>query len=359
MANQRSKIKDQRHKSKIKKFIFFIFIFEILFFIFSVPMASAQGTSLRLSPSVLKVKLEAPTELNAPVSIENLTDQAVDLKTEFRLFKASAENNGQIEYLPTKDNKSNIFQHIALMDGDINLNTLTLGPRQKKNLTLRINIEDDEATQDYYFSVIYTRIQDTAEPATAASEQHSISRVNAGIAMNVLLSIQNQNSNIATASIDEFSSPKYIEKGPLDFILKLRNNGSNYISAKGEIEITNMFGQLIGRVDLPATTVLANSSRYLATQDQRITDNSSRITPPDQSSIISNKLLVPKALWQENFLLGFYKAIVKIETSPDDPVLTKTIHFIALPFRLITTFILTIIVFLIIRRRVKRKMSTR
>ncbi len=316
-----------------------------------LPKADAQGTSLRLSPSVIRVRLEPPTELNAPVIIENTTDQAIDLKTEFRLFKASGDATGQVEYLPSKDNRSEIFRNVALLDGENNLSTLTLGPRQKKDLILRININPDELARDYYFSVIFTRIQDTSETASESTEQHSISRINAGIAMNVVLSIQNQDETKTQASIEEFSSPKYIEEGPLPFTLKLRNNGSNYISPKGKIEITNMFGQLIGRVDLPTTTVLTNSSRYLT--------NSAAASTPSQPSANSHQPITQKAFWDESFLLGFYKATVKIETSPDDPVLTKTIHFTALPSKLIVSILTFAVIFLIIRRRVKRKMSTR
>lgn len=335
-----------------KNTLFLLLIPYTIYLILNTGVVSAQGTSLRLSPSVIRVRLEPPTDLNAPVIIENLADEAIDLKTEFRLFKASGDGSGHIEHLPLRHNNSSIFRGVALMDGENNLSTLTLGPRQKKDLKLKINIEENQPSADYYFSVIFTRIQDTSESASDTKEQHSISRVNAGIAMNVLLSIQDQNSNTSTAGIDEFSSPEYIDKGPIPFILKLKNSGSNYISPKGKIEITNMFGQLIARVDIPATTVLANSSRYLANSD--ITS-----TPLSQLAVSGQQSVVPKVLWNEEFLLGFYTATVKIETSPDDPVLTRTIHFAALPFRLILSILTFAVIFLLIRKRVKRKMSTR
>ncbi|HVF69292.1 MAG TPA: hypothetical protein VNA13_01870 [Xanthomonadales bacterium] len=352
MKDQRLKIKDANQRLKIFfksiYFLFLICIFAFSFLIFDLPKASAQGVSLRLSPSVLRIKAEAPAEINVPLSIENLEEQSVELKTEFRLFKANDKEDGQVEYLLPKDNNSPIFSKIALLDGENNLSRLNLGPGQKKELKLRILVGEGESTGDYYFSVIFTRVQDSFQPASDKEEQHSISKINAGIGMNVLLSIQepkqkDSEAKEPTAIIEEFSAPGFVETGPVPFTLNLHNKGSHFITPKGIIEITNMFGQLVGKVGIPPTNILAGSSRYIS---------QTPLTPKPYP-------LSPEVFWNENFLLGFYTAKLHIETSPDDPVLSRTIHFAALPLKQILITILAIAIFLLIRKRVKAKMSSR
>lgn len=318
----------------------------------------AQGVNLKLSPSVLQIQVVAPTTINAPISIENFGDQSVDLKNEFRLFRTSDKDNGQIEHFSLKENNSVIFSKVSLLDGGNNLSKITLGPKQKKDLNLRILINEDEAPGDHYFSIIFTSVQDSFQPVASSNEQQSISKINLGIAMNVILSIQEpvekDSEPKITASIEEFSTSKFIERGPVPFTIGIKNNGNHFIRPKGTIEITNMFGQLIGKIDVPSTNILAQSRRYLESTNTQ--EKTSDISSGSKNDSVD---LIPKILWKEDFLLGFYTAKLKIEASPGSPTLSQTIHFTALPFRLIITIIATIIMFLIIRKRVKKKMSQR
>lgn len=310
--------------------------------------AHAQASSLRISPSSLQIKALAPTEITAPITLENPGDDPIDLKIEFKEFRPSDKANGEVEFLG--HNSSTIFSKIQLTEAGISTNQLSLGPKQKKDLTLRITLTPEEKTRDHYFSVVFVSNQPQSQLTESEAGQHSVTRINAGIAMNVLLSVTSstpdenppQSGNV---TIEEFTAPGFVEKGPVSFNVKLQNKTSNYINPKSTIYIKNMFGQLIGKIDLPITNILSNSSRYIRNSSQSITGN--------------RQLDEPQVQWDENFLLGFYTAELRVEVEPDAPPLTKTIRFTALPFRLVVGLTVAIVLFLMIRKRVKQKMSGR
>lgn len=324
----------------------------ILVLLFALPIgkANAQVASLRVSPSSLQIKAVTPTEITAPIIVENKSDYPVDLKIEFRQFQASDRADGQIEYLG--HNSSPIFSKIQLTDPEKSINQLTLGPKQKKDLFIRISLNSEEKAMDHYFSIVFISTQAESQPVDASSGQHSVTKINSGVAMNILLSIlpksaeQTTNTIPQNVSIEEFSAPSFIEKGPISFNVKLQNKASNYVTPKGTIYVKNMFGQLIGKIDLQQSNILANSSRYLSTQNQPSTSSLSEVEGHNRT-----------ALWPESFLLGFYEATLRIDTAPGTVPMTKTIHFTALPSKLIIGLVVALVLILIIRKRIKQKMS--
>lgn len=341
MRNQRSKVTLQRAKVKTKHFIYFICVFEILLFIFGLPTASAEGVSLRVAPSLLQIRVNPPSVINAPLTIENLSDKSVILKASFRPFKASSKANGEIEYIGESGLNADIFQNITLTERSRAVSEFSLGPKQKKEFQLSINLPATVTTKDHYFSVIFTNSNVAKENSTDPNTQHSYININTAIAMNVLLSVGAQNE--PAAFIEEFTSQEFVENGPMPFTVKLKNNTSKYIRPKGDITIRNMFGQTIGRVEIPTTTILANSSRYLES-------NPSQPTPHK---------LQPVVFWDEGFLLGFYEAKLAIELTPGGPTIERNIKFTAFPFKLIVSVLTFVVIFWMIRKRVKTRMSER
>ena len=329
--------------------------------------ASAEAISLRLSPTLIQIKAVTPSEISSPLTIENISEASVTLNVQLKLFKGGPNQNGQLEYLDDKENQSDFFNKIHILDnpsvhsassgqagsGQVGteIKELTLGPKQKKDLLINISIPENEKPTDHYFSIVFiTKSSLKQVPNSQVSGgQSSFSAVNGGISSNILLSIVPKNmaasvSEQPTAIIEEFSAPVNVQSGPLPFNVKIKNTGSHFISPKGTITITNMFGQRIGKVEIPAQNILANSSRYLVANQVS-----------SQQSAVSSKT----AVWPEKFLIGPYTAELNLEVSPTGPVLKSTTPFTALPFQQIAIILLAIVVFLVIKKRVKTKMSDR
>ncbi len=275
--------------------------------------------SLSLDPSIVKINAVPPTTATASLNIRNKGNKQISLQAQVKPFKARGEN-GELEYQDPKD--FSMLSNIQILSNGTPAENITLGPDQEKKLTISINIPKNTNISDYYFSIIFIS-QDISNPALNISSNMSLNRL--GIAANVLLSIGQE---IPNAVLEEFSSDYFFEKGPVEFAVRIKNKGNHLIRPKGEIIIKNMFGQNIGKIDISSVNILSNSIR-----------------------------LIPDTSWRENFLLGFYTATANISLSDNGSLFTKSISFFAFPFQGILLIVITIIMIIIIRNRLRIYMN--
>src|SRR5438445_12293708 len=102
--------------------------------------------------------------------------------------------------------------------------------------------------------------------------------------MNVLLSVGAKDQSLEQTkqpkgSLEEFSAPLSMESGPLPFTIRVKNTGMHFMSVKGVILVKNMFGQTVGRIDIPPTNILANSDRFLANSEEKTTSSPKVLWP--------------------------------------------------------------------------------
>lgn len=338
------------------KIISLILLLHLYSFAFPLSSARAEELSLSVSHSLLQIQAASPSDTKSPITLENQGDNPVNIQVLFKPFRASGKENGEIEYLSDNeipDIYKKIFNRIHLTDNGIVTSNFELGPRQKKNLELQFTIPKNEASSDYYFSVIFlarrsgneggpSRQISTPKDEVSPSlndenpQGQNLSIINAGVATNVLLSIGDKNQ--PQAAIEEFTTPAFLKSGPVDFTVRIKNIGTHIITPKAIIFIKNMFGQTVGRVDIEPDNILADSIRAL-------TDT--------QTASSSSNFSSQKAIWPEKFLLGPYTATLNIAISDKGPVYNQSIIFLALPIQLIIGIILGIILTIAIFFRVR------
>jgi len=308
---------------------------------------SASGFALSTSPPLLQIEALPPSDVRAPFTIRNDSDSPVDLKVLLLPFRASEQENGQIEYI--RESTPTIFEKIQVIDEDTAVDQVSLGPKQEKKLMLRAVVGNKEQSADYYFSIIFLTIPKNGADKSKADEKNNVSNAQAGIATNVILSVGAREN--AKGLIDDFTAPWYVESGPVPFNIRIKNTDTHYISPKGSIYITNMFGQTIGKVELPPTHVLVGTTRSL--MDIQQAAKKSAIAQSPQS-----KKDTPKALWPEKFLVGFYTAKLTIDMSDKGPSYSKSLIFFAFPIKLLLGIAISIITIIIVYLRVKRRLQT-
>jgi hypothetical protein len=110
-----------------------------------------------------------------------------------------------------------------------------------------------------------------------------------------------------------------------------------------------MFGQTIGRVTIPSTTILAGTGRTFT--------NNSFVDPTIYGSSNTTSQNSPILIWPEQFLLGMYTATLSLTLSPNGPMYARTIHFFAFPLNYLLSLCILIVIILLIYLRVKKKMS--
>lgn len=316
-----------------------------LYFILHTGSVHAESLDLAISPPIIQITTDSPVDLKTPFTIENLSNEPVIAHIYLQPFKASEAENGSIEFLKTGEqfgDDPKILDKIRILEKNQEVDTVEIAPKQDKTLVLQIRLPKNEPASDYYFSVILLKSIENQ------NVQSSHTQSTGGIGMNVLLTISGKIK--ATGTIEEFSAPWILERGPVPFTVRVKNQGSHVMAPTGSILITNMYGQQVGKVNLQPVNVLSESIRSLPDSNQ---------SEDKQNSIVQNTTLMetPHAIWPEQFLLGPYTARLTVKLSDNEPILIKDTHFIGLPVQAVLAFIILIIVLLIVRERVKKHLK--
>ena len=303
--------------------------------------AYAKGLSLKIQPATLQIRATPPADIHAPFTIENPGDDPVDLTIVFKRFRDKGDMSGQVVYTSSQlssDNDS-FFQTVQIVDKNVGIHKITLGPKQKKTLDLEIVALNNDDTQDHYFSIVFlTQPEDGTGTTT---DESSFSSVQAGIAIPVLVSF-NQSAEKNTF-INTFSAPLFLQKGPVPFDIQVQNNGSHFTTVQGALLITNMFGQTIGKVEVHPTNILSGSTRSL---------NANQASNWSTEGDVTNKVI-----WPEKLLFGFYTARLTLAILPDQTLYTRSIHFVAFPVMGIVVVFLAVVLSVFVLIRIKKKMS--
>ncbi len=295
-----------------------IFLFTILYFIFAIRDANAQALSVSIDPPIIQIDAKAPAIIDSGLTIQNESDQSITYTIFLMPFNASGLKSGEVEFDKSLLPKyQSLFMAVQISEGDRVLSEVKLAPRQKKELNLRISLAKGEVPKDYYFSVLFISEE------SKNSQNQSFTGARPGIGTNVLLSVGPKGKT--QGYIGEFSAPKFVTKGPVEFELNIVNESKHFVTIKGNILIKNIFGQTVGKADLLPVNILAESER---------------ISTP---------------VWNEKFLLGIYTADLTVALSEDGPLLKKSLIFLAFPLELVFGILIALALVIGIVRRVRRK----
>ncbi len=301
-----------------------ILLFAICYPLFA-SSAHAQSVDLGIYPPVFQIQATAPSDVKIPFSIQNFTNFSIPLTITLKPFTASQAEDGSITFLNVPNYPDPYLpQRIQVLDAQNSVGDLILSPQQKKDLTLALQIPQNEPKGDYYLSLVFSSAANNAG-------DNSSSQATIGLASNILLSIGPVGKT--SGQIETFSAPLISTKGPIPFTLRVKNTSDHYITPKGNIAIKNMFGQTIGRVNLLPVNILSNTVRRI----------------PD--SLQTNPTL---AIWPEKFLVGPYTATLTLALSDSGPLFTRQITFFAFPLEYLAALILIILLIIFIAIRVNK-----
>jgi len=324
------------HKNRLK--IAFVFVSGLSTPLLVSSGVEAQGVSVSLYPPVIKIDTSPPSSPLVPITLQN--NNSEDIVLDISLIPFSTNNStGEIQLVPDLINHG-FYPYYReriqfLVDGK-KTDKIQLKALEKREIQLNINLSNGDPPGDYYYSISFIN-QGTSPQGT------SVSQLPAGIASNLLLSVGPKGT--ATGGIAEFTTDTFVAKGPVDFTLKLHNASKHLVEPIGYIRITNIFNQNVGTVNILPQYVLAGKDRYL-TDEKRIVDISSSKTQYTS---------IPKIVWNESFLLGWYKAEASIKLDDTSSALHSTTYFISFPLYLFFPLVLVLFICISIYLKVKKK----
>jgi len=314
----------------------------------------AQGTNLTVSPSLIRIEAKPPADIWTPFTIKNNGAQPISLKIGYKAFDPQASSNGNVVFLPdgqtTTGEDKKIFEKMQIVDDqNISHDSIDIGPQQQLRFRLRITLPPNEPTSDYYFSLIFLEKPgpiDQSALKTNNKDHNSFSTLQAGIGFNVLMAVGEKKT--PEGMITNFHVPWFLNSGPVPFSLSVYDTGEHFINPQGEILIKNIFGQTIGKVEVPSTIVLAGTQRDFTSDDMVSSANKSMNKAQNNGSFL---------VWPEKFLLGAYTATLTLKLSSQGPIYVRTIHFISFPVIFFLESLAIILLITAIYLRVKKKLA--
>ncbi|HSA84394.1 MAG TPA: hypothetical protein VLF20_05945 [Patescibacteria group bacterium] len=310
------------------KYLIVLCFLSILYTLYLIPhTAYAEGVNLQIQPATLQIRAITPADVKAPFTIENAGANPVTLRIVLSRFRDNGDGLGKPVYTNafTQADTDEFLNNIQILDEETAVDTLVLGPQQSKQLTLAIPLLKESKKQDHYFSVVFLS-ENEDQPASPEGNNTAMSTIKTAIALPVLLSINQDNQK--TGFLKTFSAPVFLQEGPVPFTVEAQNVGDHFITARGVILIRNMFGQTVGRIEIPKTNILAGSSR-----------------------------ISPKVIWDEPFLFGIYHATLSLSFFPEQSLYTYSISFVAFPLVALVGFVVVLLLLLFLILRVRKRMA--
>jgi hypothetical protein len=208
---------------------------------------SANATIV--SPPVIELEAGRGDQLANTIKIKNDGDQAESYTLSVEAFQAAGEE-GQPTFV---SDASGATSWVSFA-----FDTLTLQPGQSSTIPFTVQIPESAPAGGHYVAVF-------AETAAGETQSTGVG-ISARLGSLVLINVEG--NTIESARIAEFSSDKdTYSMLPVDFNVRVENNGNTHVKPFGEIVVRGFFGNEATRLQVNADggNVLPNSVRRFTT----------------------------------------------------------------------------------------------
>lgn len=280
------------------------------------------GQALEIAPPVITLTANPGQAIKTTIYLRNIASGKLIVTGQANDFVAAGEDGTPKLLL---DNQNSPY---SLKDWVGPLPTLQMVPKEIKTMAVSINVPSNASPGGHYGVIRFT-----ATPADLHTTGVSLS---ASLGALILLTVNGQVHE--QLSVQQFSvshggkQGTLFESGPLSFVERLKNTGNVHVAPVGQVTITNMFGKKVAavNVNLPPHNILPQSIRKF---DQ----------PLDNTVLGSKKLF------------GRYTAKMSVTYGNSKKVLTASLAFWVIPYKLIAVLAVVLVAgFFILRVFIRR-----
>ncbi len=304
-----------------------------------VPFASAaeptagpgtvnSGQALEIGPPVINLSADPGETVKAQISLRDIAKTNLVVTNEINDFVADGESGVPKILLDTDETSP-----YSMKSWITPVPKFTLIPKQVKQLAITVTVPKDASPGGYY-----SLIRFTGTPPDIDGTGVSLS---ASLGALVLMTVKGEAREML--SIEEFSvtrngnSSSIFESMPNGVLERLRNTGNIHEQPVGQIDIKDMFGNLVGTVIVnnpSPRSILPNSTRKL---EQQIDEK-----------VVGNK-----------FFFGQYTANLSLTYGVNNQVLNASATFWVIPYTLLAIIIVSLVVLFFVLRFVIKKYNER
>lgn len=285
---------------------------------------TGSGQALEIAPPVVTLSADPGKTLQVPINLRDISSGNLIVSNEINDFVAAGED-GTPKILMNDDNIDNPY---SLRGWISPIASINLAPHQIKTITVTIKVPKN-ATPGGHYGVI----RFTANP-----EELHTTGVSLSASLGSLILINVSGKTTEQLSLIDFTASKggksssVFEATPITFTERIKNSGNVYEAPTGQIVITDMYGKQIGAVNinLQARNILPQSTR--------------KFDGALDESVLGNK-----------HLFGHYTAKLHMTYGSEKKSLDSSISFWVVPYKLITTTVVALVVgFFFLRSTIRR-----
>jgi hypothetical protein len=290
----------------------------------TAPPSANAGQALEIAPPVIELKVNPGQTVTTQISLRGVSKDKLIVTGQINDFIAAGEDGTPKILLDANDEPD----PYSLKPWVQPLQPLTLEPRQVKTLPVTIKVPATAAPGGYYGVVRFTatapELKDTGVSLSASLGSLMLVRVNGDAKESLNIEEFSSNQNEKTGWL--------FESTPINFVERIKNTGNIHEQPAGQVTITDMFGKKVAtvNVNLPPHNILPQSIR--------------KFEQPLDKAVIGD-------MW----MFGKYQAELKMTYGDNKQVVTSTLTFWVIPYKLIGIIIVVLIGgFFILRFMIRR-----
>lgn len=279
----------------------------------AMPMVSYAATGLTIQPIKIVETLHAGESTSGNILLTNASDGPVDVEISKQDFVPVSGAEG-IQFVGRTAGITSVIDWIKV-DGKI---TTTFEKGQSREISYTITAPPN-AEPGSHFGVILFK-------ATPKSEGGASLKIGTQVGVLVLVAIPG--NHLQKGRILNFSTEKFLQSGPVLFSINFENTGTVHFEPRGNIAISNMFGQKIADVPIEGQVVLPTNVKTLTEQ------------------------------WNvSGILLGRYTAVATIVDGDGNTLTSESVNFWVVPIWYAVSFIFTLVILFFIIRFIKTRVK--
>lgn len=288
------------------------------------PPTNSIGQALEIAPPVVYLNVSPGQTASTQIYLRNVSGGDLIVDGQANDFVAAGED-GTPKILLNAD-PQNPYSMASWVSPPT---SLLLIPREIKTMNITLHIPANASPGGHYGAIRFT--------ATPPALKNTGVSLSTSIGSLMLITVSGNIKENMT--VNEFSVNKkgqtgsFFESGPLNFVVKTKNNGNVHEQPSGQIQITDMFSKKVAtlNINVPPKNVLPLSIR--------------KFEAPLDKTVIGNKKL-----------FGHYRAVLNLKYGDNNSQnLTASLTFWIIPWRLIIVLLIILVGgFFLLRFFIKR-----
>ncbi len=267
-------------------------------------------TEIRINPGETSVKSITVTNRYA-------TERLFNIEIEDFTSPDEGDSSGVIKLLGEEKGPYSLRDYLKPDE-----TSFVLQSGDRATIRVEINIPEDATPGGLYGAVIVSH--ESTDPLEVARENEVAGGIKLKNRIASLYFVRINGDVFENGELTSFDSDKSIYKnGPIKFDFKYKNTGSIYVNPYGVIEIKNLYGTLVEKINVLPYYVMPGAER-LTTK-----------------------------VFDREFTMGRYKATLKLNRGYGDIIDEKTVVFWVLPIKMVAGILIGLFLLLVIIRAIR------